>query len=213
MFHVGFRLLGCHDGRDVFEEVDAALLAGAAMALFVLAGRALIPQRSMASLAKTSDIASVATAFRTLHSTILLVNDAACSITQAACNDSVTCPTGQDAGLGDHNDFFCANRDIFLGMRRDRAVKRFPLRKRHIRGDFYRSRFAGEKLFTCCVECIRGWSLFYHDFHPKRKRRPTFDKGGFASVPLARCRREGSAARGGLTVSPATGGGASNLTT
>jgi hypothetical protein len=106
MFRVRFRLFDSHDGRDVFQEVNAALLTGAAMALFVPAGRALIPQRCMASLAKTGDIANVGAAFRTLHTVILALCDEACPITQAACNDSDNLSNWPGRRLRDFDDFF-----------------------------------------------------------------------------------------------------------
>src|SRR5271154_4460647 len=56
----------CGDNRaDVFQKVDSAFFARAAFALFVLAGGAFVPQRSMATRAESRDLASVCAAFKT----------------------------------------------------------------------------------------------------------------------------------------------------
>jgi len=49
---------------DVFQKVDPAFFARAAFALFVLAGRAFVPQRGMATRAEPRDLASVRAAFK-----------------------------------------------------------------------------------------------------------------------------------------------------
>jgi hypothetical protein len=65
--NVGFRLLGRHDRANVLQEIDAALLALAALPLFMAAGRALISQRRVALWAESRNVARLRAAFWTFH--------------------------------------------------------------------------------------------------------------------------------------------------
>ena len=64
---VGFILFCREDSGDVFEEINATFFAGPAVALFVMARRTLEPQRIVAALAKTRDIAHIRPTFRALN--------------------------------------------------------------------------------------------------------------------------------------------------
>ncbi len=54
-----------HNRADVLHKINATLLAGAAFALFVLASRAFVTQRSVATRAKSRDVASIRPTFKT----------------------------------------------------------------------------------------------------------------------------------------------------
>jgi hypothetical protein len=68
---VGFDLLARDDRIDVFQEIDAALLALTALPLLMLAGRTFIAQRRVAARAESRDIAGFGAAFRALHTPML----------------------------------------------------------------------------------------------------------------------------------------------
>ncbi|MGD0403404.1 MAG: hypothetical protein ABSB66_09410 [Candidatus Acidiferrales bacterium] len=58
----------CGNNRaDVLQKIDSAFLARAAFALFVLAGRAFVPQRGVATRAEARDLAGVRTAFKAFN--------------------------------------------------------------------------------------------------------------------------------------------------
>lgn len=58
--------LFCGDNRaDVLNKIDATFLAGAAFALFVLASRAFVTQRSVATRAESRDVASIRATLKT----------------------------------------------------------------------------------------------------------------------------------------------------
>jgi hypothetical protein len=54
-----------HNRADVFHKIDATLFAGAAFALFVLASRAFVAQRSVATRAESRDVAGIRAALKT----------------------------------------------------------------------------------------------------------------------------------------------------
>src|SRR6202050_2134763 len=55
-----------HNRADVLHKIDAAFLAGAAFALFVLASRAFVTQRSVATRAESRDAAGTRATLKTL---------------------------------------------------------------------------------------------------------------------------------------------------
>jgi len=69
--NVGFHFFLRNHRGDVFQEVDAALPASAAVPLFVAARRALVAQGGMAAPAESRDVADLRATFRALHSWIL----------------------------------------------------------------------------------------------------------------------------------------------
>ncbi|HXX19074.1 MAG TPA: hypothetical protein VEJ46_06695 [Candidatus Acidoferrum sp.] len=71
MNRVGFDLFRRDDRADIFQKIDAAFLAGAALPLLVLARRTRVAQRGMAARAKPRNIARFSLAFRALHLPIL----------------------------------------------------------------------------------------------------------------------------------------------
>jgi len=101
-FVLGVQLgLFCRNHRgDVLQEVDAALIAIAAVPLFVLAGRAFIAQRRMAPRAEPRDVAGFAAAFRALHRVILPGRGALRAITQGACTHFVNLSRGPAGEVG-----------------------------------------------------------------------------------------------------------------
>jgi hypothetical protein len=68
---IAFIFLPGHDRVDVFQKINATLVALPAMALFVFARRTFVAQRGMASRAKPRDVASFGAAFWALHQSIL----------------------------------------------------------------------------------------------------------------------------------------------
>ncbi len=62
-----------HHRDNKFQKIHAAFFTFAALPLFVLARRTHIAQRGMAALAKTRNLAHLAIAFRTVHSSILRI--------------------------------------------------------------------------------------------------------------------------------------------
>ena len=68
---VGLGFFAGDDFGDEFQEIDAALLALAALPLFMLAGRALVAKRVVAARAESRNVASFRAAFRAFHGSIL----------------------------------------------------------------------------------------------------------------------------------------------
>jgi len=64
---ISFRCFGGHGCANIFQRIDAAFLAGAALALFVAPGRALKSQRGMAASSELRDAAHFGAALRALH--------------------------------------------------------------------------------------------------------------------------------------------------
>jgi hypothetical protein len=60
-----------HDGRYIFQEVNAAFLASTAVSLFMATRRALITKRSVTASTEARDISNFRFAFGTLHTPIL----------------------------------------------------------------------------------------------------------------------------------------------
>jgi hypothetical protein len=54
-----------HNRADVLHKIDSTLFAGAAFALFVLASRAFVAQRSVATRAESRDVAGIRAALKT----------------------------------------------------------------------------------------------------------------------------------------------------
>ncbi len=67
---VGLRSFTGNDGADIFDEIDPALLAVAAAALFVATGRAFVAHRIVATLTEARDFAHRSAALRTFHGSL-----------------------------------------------------------------------------------------------------------------------------------------------
>jgi len=68
---VGLDLLACDDRIDVFQEINSALLALAALPLLMFTRRTFVTQRGVAARAESRNIACFGAAFRAFHMPIL----------------------------------------------------------------------------------------------------------------------------------------------
>lgn len=98
MREIGFALLDGDNGRNIFQEINAALFAFASLALFVAAGGALIAQSGVAALAETRNIASLGAAFRAFHNSILTGSTARGSVARSCCTHVVNTVRGGRCG-------------------------------------------------------------------------------------------------------------------
>jgi hypothetical protein len=71
MLAFGFDFLDCHHGTEVLQEIHAAFLADAALALLVMARRALESQSGVAARTKARHDACLGRAFGAFHTSIL----------------------------------------------------------------------------------------------------------------------------------------------
>jgi len=94
---VGLDLLARDNGIDIFQEINPALLALAALPLLMLAGRAFVTQRGMAARAESRDIAGFGAAFRAFLVPILPGTARVRAADQVSCIHRVN--TGQAGRL------------------------------------------------------------------------------------------------------------------
>ena len=85
MRQIGFAFLDGDHRRNIFQEINAALFAFAALALFVFARGAFKAQRGMAARTESRNVASLGAAFGAFHHSILTGSSTRARAAQDGC--------------------------------------------------------------------------------------------------------------------------------